>query len=438
MELPASLQPYLDQISEFVQRATGTWVLYQGIAILVAALCSYLFAKSLSRRLKTYLGSHEGHWLRSWKREILERVSPAIFLVAIWLLLALFRSITWSGNTLILATVAKLTTAWIIINILATVIRNQFLFRVVSITLWIIASLSILGVLPQVVEWLDGIAFSFGESRLSALVVMKAIAILAILAWGVGLLGRLADKGVAASKDISPSMKVLISKLVRIFLVAAAVLLTLSSVGIDLTAFAIFSGAVGVGVGLGLQKTVSNFVSGISLLLDKSIKPGDVISVGDTFGWITQLNTRYTSVITRDGREHLIPNENLIAQEVVNWSYSNRNIRLEITFGVSYDCDPHEVKRLVESTVGEHPRVLASPAPIVQFVQFGESSLDMAYRFWIQDPAGGLANIKSDILFAIWDVLKENNIEIPYAKRDLYMPDGIKVDISRSKAPPES
>lgn len=433
MEILAGVQAYLLNVIDLFRQASGTWVIYQLLAVAVAAAGSYLLSRYITRRMEHYLSNTAADWLRTRKLEILEKISPVVFLAAIWLMLILFRNITWPSNTLILGTVAKLTAAWTVIVILATAIRNKLLFRVVSISAWLLAAMSILRVLPDVLAWLDHVSLSLGEARISLLSAIKALIVLAVLIWGVGFLSRLADQGVKASNDISPSMKVLISKLIRIFLISVAVLVTLSSVGIDLTAFAVFSGAVGVGVGLGLQKTVSNFVSGISLLLDKSIKPGDVISVGDTFGWITQLNTRYTSVITRDGREHLIPNENLITQEVVNWSYTNRNIRLEVFFGVSYKADPHQVKQLVETAVGRHERVLASPRPVVHFLQFGDSSLDMVYRFWIQDPAEGLANIKSDILFAIWDVLKENNIEIPYPKRDLYVPDGIRVDISGSR-----
>ena len=438
IEFPPVLTVYYEQVLTFFDRATGSWVAYQVIAILAGIACSYLFTRGVSRRIETFLDGEDGHWLRVWKREILERIAPVIFLIVVWSILAVFRQVTWPSNTLMLGVVAKLTTAWILINILASVIRNKLIFRLVSVTLWIVAALSILRLLPSMLGYLDSLAFSVGDARLSVLRALKAVGLLAVLVWGVGFLSRIVDRGLSSSKDISPSMKVLLSKIVRIVFVMIAIIAALTIVGIDLTAFAVFSGAIGVGIGFGLQKTVSNFISGISLLLDKSIKPGDVISVGNTFGWITQLNTRYTSVITRDGREHLIPNENLITQEVVNWSYSDDKVRLEVPFGVGYGSNPHKVKTLVERAVTGIPRILASPAPIVHFSQFGESSLDFELRFWIRDPIEGLANIKSQILFRIWDALTENNIEIPYPKRDLYAPSGISVRIDRSRTHSDS
>lgn len=405
----------------FFARATGSWVLYQTGAILAAILCSFAFTRAVSKRIERFLDGDDGHWLRTYKRDILERIAPLIFLVVAWLFLFVFRQITWTSNTLILGSVTKLATAWIVINILASVIRNRFLFRLVSISLWIIAALSILRLMPAVTGYLDTMAITIGETRLSALRLIKALILLGILVWGVGFVARLLDASMKRSTDLSPSMKVLIGKIFRIVLFFVAVMIALRAVGLDLTTFAVFSGAIGVGIGFGLQKSVSNFVSGISLLLDKSIKPGDVISLGDTFGWINQLNTRYTSVVTRDGREHLIPNEQLISQEVVNWSYSDQNVRIEVPFGVSYDSDPHQVKVLVEAGLVKHKRILAKPAPIVHFSAMGESSLDFAFRFWIRDPAEGLANIKSDVLFAIWDILKANNIEIPFPQRVVHM-----------------
>lgn len=431
MELLEIFQPYSEQVRIFFEKATGTWILYQTLAVCLAFACSYLLTRTISRKIARFIASREGHWLSEWKREILERVAPIIFLIAIWAAVLIFRQITWPSNSFLLNIVAKLTTAWIVINVLASVVRNRFLFRVVSVSLWIVAALSILRMLPGITRWLDENSLSVGGATISYMVVIKAIGLLILLFWGVGFASRLAEKGLNRSSDISPSMKVLLAKLIRIVLVVAAIVVAMRTVGIDLTAFAIFSGAVGVGVGFGLQTTVSNFISGISLLLDKSIKPGDVISVGDSFGWITALNTRYTSVVTRDGREHLIPNENLITQQVVNWSYSDSKVRLEVPIGVSYKADPHLVKTLLEKAAGKNSRILAIPAPVAQFTEFGDSSLNFLFRFWINDPAQGLANIKSDVLFAIWDALKENNIEIPYPTQDLYAPKGIKIHLER-------
>jgi small-conductance mechanosensitive channel len=232
--------------------------------------------------------------------------------------------------------------------------------------------------------------------------------------------------------DLTPSLRVLLGKLVRLALVATAIVVALSSVGIDLSALVLFSGAVGVGVGFGLQKIVSNFVSGIILLADKSIKPGDVISVGDRFGWVGAMH--YTSVVTRDGREFLIPNEDFVTQQVVNWSHSDQQIRLDVPFGVSYCSDPHHVRRLVLEVVASVPRVLKLPPPVCHMTAFGDSSLDFLLRFWIDDPVDGVTNVRGLALLALWDAFKREGIEIPFPQRDLNLRRPLHVKIDSGEA----
>ena len=159
----------VEQLRAFFARATATWVVYQVLAILFAVICSFTFTRAVSRRIESFLDGEDGHWLRTYKRDILERIAPLIFLVVVWLFWTTFRQITWTSNTLLLGSVAKLATAWILINILASVIRNRFVFRIVSISLWIIAALSILRLMPAVTVYLDTIAISLGDTRLSGL-----------------------------------------------------------------------------------------------------------------------------------------------------------------------------------------------------------------------------------------------------------------------------
>ena len=181
----------------------------------------------------------------------------------------------------------------------------------------------------------------------------------------------------------------------------------LSSVGIDLSVLAVFTGAVGVGLGFGLQKIVSNLVSGIILLADKSIKPGDVISVGDQFGWVTTMGARYTAVDTRDGREYLIPNEDFVTQRVVNWSYSNNLIRLEVKFGANYSSDPRKVQSAAIAAAASVPRVLKQPAPICHLLAFGSSAIEYRLAFWISDPGAGITAVRSNVMLALWDTLEK-------------------------------
>jgi small-conductance mechanosensitive channel len=195
----------------------------------------------------------------------------------------------------------------------------------------------------------------------------------------------------------------------------------MSGLGIDLTAFTIFSGAVGVGIGFGLQKVVSNFISGIIILLDRSIKPGDTISLGETFGWIRELRARFVSVVTRDGREYLIPNEDFITREVINWSFSNELVRLDVPFGVSYDSDPHQVIPLAIAAANSVDRVVQTKDPVCWMTGFGDSSLDFLVRFWINDPQNGITNIRGKVLLALWDSFKSHGIKIPFPHREVIM-----------------
>jgi small-conductance mechanosensitive channel len=421
---------------ELYARLSSRWIVVQLAVILVGLALAFLFNRRVSRAIKAMAeDSRHGSFLRRWRREIIERVTPFIFLVLIWLALLVLDQFTWSGNTVILRLVASLTTAWIVINILALAIRNRFLYRVVSVGLWLLAAASILGILPEITATLDGMAFTLGSTRVSALRIIQAIALMGLLFWLTGVAGRFLDGWLARIHDITPSLRVLIGKLTRVVLYVIAALVAISVVGIDLTALAVFSGALGLGIGLGLQKSVSNFVAGITVLADKSIKPGDVISLGETFGWITALKARYVSVVTRDGREHLIPNETFVTETVINWSYTDAKVRIEVPFSASYAANPHQVKALVEGVCPGVPRVLPVPKPIVHFTGMGESSLDFIARVWLVDPVDGLANVRSALLLAIWDVLTENGIEIPYPQRDLHFRDPLVVRVDQAERP---
>jgi small-conductance mechanosensitive channel len=243
--------------------------------------------------------------------------------------------------------------------------------------------------------------------------------------------GNFLDKRVQHATDLTPSIQILLGKLIRLTLITLAIVIVLNAVGIDLSALALFSGAVGVGVGFGLQKVVSNLVSGIILLADKSIKPGDVISVGDSAGWVSTIGARYTLVVLRDGREVLFPNEDLVTQRVVNWSHSNDQVRLEVPFGVSYASDPHAVSRLALAAIAGLPRVLPTPMPVCHLTKFGDSSLDFVIRFWISDPIKGTTNVRSEVMFALWDAFKREGIEIPYPVRDVRFGDAARVTVER-------
>jgi small-conductance mechanosensitive channel len=245
--------------------------------------------------------------------------------------------------------------------------------------------------------------------------------LLGALLWAAISVGNFVDTRLQQTEELTPSLRVLLGKVVKIVLIVTATLVGLSGLGLDLTLFTVFSGAIGVGLGFGLQKVVSNFISGIIILMDRSIKPGDTISLGETFGWIRELRARFVSVVTRDGREYLIPNEDFITHEVINWSFSDELVRLDVNFGVSYDADPHEVSALAVTAAAGCRRVHAGKKPVCWLTGFGDSSLDFVLRFWITDPREGLTNIRGVVLLALWDTFKEHGVHIPYPHREVIM-----------------
>ena len=247
--------------------------------------------------------------------------------------------------------------------------------------------------------------------------------------WIANALSRMVENRLGKISHLTPSQQVLFGKLTRVLFIAVAILVAINSVGIDLTALAVFSGAVGLGVGFGLQKVVSNLISGVILLMDRSVKPGDVIAINDTYGWINAIGARYVSVITRDGIEHLIPNEELISRPVENWSYSNRLVRQRLPIGVSYESDIKKAIALAEQAAGEFDRIKTSPEPKCLLKGFGESSVDLELRIWIEDAEKGLSNIKSEIYLRIWDLFHENDIEFPFPHRDIKIRGAVPVRI---------
>jgi small-conductance mechanosensitive channel len=260
-----------------------------------------------------------------------------------------------------------------------------------------------------------------GDLSISALMIIKSMISLAILLWLASFSSRLLEQRIKAMPSVTPTMQVLLTKILKIALVIIAIVAAVSIVGIDLTAFAVFSGAVGVGVGLGLQKSISNLFTGILILMDKSVKPGDVIEVGETYGTINSLGGRYVSVITRDGIEHLIPNEEMVTQRVANWTRTNSNIRVRLPIGVDYSTDLPKALDLCASAATRVERVLPNPVPICLTKNFGDSSIDLELRIWINDPQNGIANVSSDIYLEIWNSFKENGIQLPFPQRDIHL-----------------
>jgi len=321
----------------------------------------------------------------------------------------------------VLAIASAIALAWVAAHVASALVRNRALRRLAAWSIWLMAVLHAIGLLSAARVFLDEIALNLGHARISLLRVLKGLALFVLLFQAARLSSGVLDDRLRATGGISPSAQTLLSKGARFGLYVLALAVTLSSVGVDLTTLTVFSGAVGVGVGFGLQKIFSNLVSGVILLVDKSLKPGDVIEVGGVQGRIAQINARYTSIETLDGKAYLIPNENLISNEVINVSYSNSQQLLQAEVGVAYGGDPRQAMTLMEQAAASVPRVLQDPAPAARIAAFGDSSVNLFVGFWIDDPENGTANVRSDVLLAIWDAFKEAGVEIPFPQRGVRM-----------------
>lgn len=345
--------------------------------------------------------------------------NPIAWLSLQWLAISIAHELKWPNRAL--TVLASLLTAWLLIRLVTMLVANAALARFIAISAWTIAALNIFGLLEPVTSFLDSWSVNVGQVRFSPLTVVNIGVSLWFSLWLANGLATLVERKLERSQSVAPTMRVLGAKLARLSLITAAILIALSAVGIDLTALAVFSGALGVGLGFGLQKIFSNLVSGLILLMDRSIKPGDVIALNNTYGWINHLGARYASVITRDGIEHLIPNEELITQRVENWSYSNNLIRLRIPIGISYRSDPRRAIALCIEAAEMVPRIQLQPEPRCQVTRFGDNSVDLELRVWVDDPQNGRGNVISEVLLGVWDRFHEHGIEIPYPQRDLHL-----------------
>jgi len=351
------------------------------------------------------------------------RLQPLEFAV-VWLLLQWFALAALREADLqvpLVQAAVSLLIAWIAVRLGASMIASVFWSRVIAILFVLSAALKATGLWAPTLHILDEMALTVGAVRISVLGVIEATLIVGIL-WAVATtVGNWLDRWAAKLPDFTPSGRVLLGKTFRFATLSVAVIIALHAVGVDLTTLAVFSGAVGLGIGFGLQKVFSNLISGMILLLDRSVKPGDVIAVGGHYGWINALGARYVSVVTRDGIEHLIPNEDLISTRVENWSHSNKLLRLRVPFGVAYGSDLRQVMVLAEQAVREVDRVLPEHEPHCLLIAFADSSIDFELRFWINDPENGVHNVKSAVLMRLWTEFEAHGIEIPFPQQDVHL-----------------
>ena len=396
-------------------------ILFQLGIIIVAVVPAWFLSGIVEKKL-------EGEVRRIHGMRGLLRVIVAFLRRLEWLFIAVFLGIAYiathiaawpESNNLIYAAMF-LSAAWLVISAVSRISRRKSFAKLFAVVAWVYVAVTLLGITDDIRAVFENALIPVVE--ISVWRVMTSLIGVGILLWIALKLGNFLDARIQTVEDLTPSLRVLLGKITRISLMVFAFLIGMQILNLNLTALTVLSGAVGVGIGFGLQKVVSNFISGIIILMDQSIKPGDTITLGDTFGWIRELRARFVSVVTRDGREYLIPNEDFITTQVVNWSFSNNFVRLDVPFGVSYSSDPHEVIKVATEAAASVRRVDSKyQPPVCWMTEFGDSSINFLLRFWIDDPQHGLTNIRGAVLLALWDTFKENDIKIPFPHREVIM-----------------
>jgi len=405
---------------------TSPWFYLQFGLILAAAGIAWASDTAIHARVDmTSLAKSWPQPLRRLARVMVGSASTVVFAILVIAARVTMYHSTWPSRSYLLAVSAKLALAWLVIRLLTSVIHNEFIVRLVSVSAWSVAALSVIGELGPTLELLDSdqVSIVLGGLRLTPLVLIKLGALLIVALWLANLASNFVESRINRSADLTPSIQVLLVKMIRMGLVAIAIVIAMSAVGINLSALAFFSGAVGVGIGIGLQKIVANFISGIILLADKSVKPGDLVTIGDSSGRISAMKTRYISVAAGDGREFLIPNEDLVTQKVVNWTYTDKNTLVKVLFGTNYDADPRLVCKLAIETAAAAPRAIKGRPPNCILTEFAEAGMKFSLTFWIADP-DGMDNVKSDVMLALWDAFKREGIRVPYPVRELLVRGG--------------
>ncbi|MBI1397749.1 MAG: mechanosensitive ion channel [Betaproteobacteria bacterium] len=413
-------EPPHNLIAEFLREADTSAVLVQLAVIAGAGGLSWLAATALRTRLrKSAVGA------APFRTGGVNRI---LFPVMLWAALLAGRwALAPHGSTRLLALVVPLVSSLVIVRIAVYVLRYAFPSgswlskseRAVAWTVWIGVVLHLTGILPMVRAWLSEIELPLGKVDVSVLDVIEGTLSAAITIVGALWLGKVVERQLMRLQRVDVSLRVVLAKLLKAVLIGLGLMIALALAGIDLTVLSVFGGALGVGLGFGLQKIAANYVSGFAILLDRSIKLGDLVTIDNRHGEVTRLTARYVVVRSYDGTENIIPNETVITSTVQNHSYSDRQLRVDGTVQIAYDADAELALETLLAAARAHPRVLAEPAPAALVRGFGESGVDLEFFVWVGDPEGGRANLKSDLNLAILRAFREKGIEIPFPQRDV-------------------
>jgi small-conductance mechanosensitive channel len=417
----------------FLATASSGETLLQVAAIGMALLAALLGA----HRLRLWRPRRRAALpLRGTRARIFEiAIIEAPLLLALVLLLLLRTLIAAAGSgTSVLNTAMELASTLILVRLGVYLLRlglgpDSWLRNWenrLTLLIWLAISFQLIGWFGALQSTLNDINLLPGRGEFTLWALLKGLVVISAFVLVTSVLARAFERRIMTVESIALSTRIGVTKFSYFFLVGLGILLGINAAGVDLTALTVLTGAVGLGLGFGLQSIASNFVSGVVLLMDKSIKPGDVISFTgmpgtstESFGWVQALRGRYVVVRDRDGVETLVPNQNLINSPVINWSYSDRKVRLKLPVRISYRDDPEKALEILERAAHGHPRILREPAPVSRLMQFSDHGMDLELRFWIADPEAGVNNVRSDVNRLIWRLFRDARITIPVAQREV-------------------
>ncbi len=394
-------------------------VVWQGGALVVCLLLALLIARLVRQRQLGEAGTamHLGY---GGLRRIAFPASALVLVLAARAVLQPFQHVN------LLSVAVPLLASLAVIRIVFFVVRLSFkgpwlasFEKIFALIAWSVVALHLTGLLPSVLEFLEGVQFSVGRQQLNLWLILQGLgAVLATLLVALWIGGTIETRLMAA-QGLDANLRVVFSRLAKAVLIVLAVLIGLPMVGIDLTTLSVFGGAVGVGLGFGLQKIAANYISGFIILLDRSLRIGDLIAVGDSKGVVTQITTRYTVIKGGSGVEAIVPNEVLVGSVVLNESYTDTKVRLNLPVQVSYGADLERAMAILVAAAAAQPRVLPDPPPQAFLVAFADSGINLELAFWITDPHTGVQEVRSDINLQIWRDLKKAGIEIPFPQREV-------------------
>ncbi len=401
-------------------------ILWQVATIAASLILAYWFSYLLRPRLRADEGSRLEFGLGGLRRLVFPLAALALVLSGRWGLAHYQTSVS------LLSIAVSLLTAMAIIRFVVHLQRLVFapgnvldIFeRTIVWLVWLCFALYVLGLAPGILEFFDGVGFKVGGHRISLLLIGQAVVWVVVALLLALWIGRLLEERLMSAHGMDMTLRVMLSKLLRALLVLLAVLVVLPAVGIDLTALSVFGGALGVGIGFGLQKIASNYISGFIILLDRSVTIGDLVTIEKHTGKLVKMTARYVVVRALDGTEAIIPNETVITSTVINQSYTDRKVAIAMSVQVSYDSDLDLAMRLMTDVAKRHARALADPPPAVLIKAFADNGIDLELAVWVEDPEQGKTNLRSDIYYGIWQEFKARGIGIPYPQREVRLVGG--------------